>query len=91
MDLSPGRSERGRRLAADIDVGNNGNGGNNICGVQGERCPCGERCEGEVQSIVVGACLRSSDRATAALRAPVDIRNYRCIALYILGSHRSHV
>ena len=26
MDLSPGRSERGRQLAADIDVGN-GNGG----------------------------------------------------------------
>ena len=26
MDLSPGRSEHGRRLAADIDVGN-GNGG----------------------------------------------------------------
>ena len=36
IDLSPGRSEHGRRLAADIDV-DNGNGGNEMlaCGVIG--------------------------------------------------------
>lgn len=56
----------------------------------------GDRCEGNEPATCTGIHLRPAGGGGAAatavygVRALVaDIRNYRCIPLYILGSHRA--